>query len=65
MTTAKTGYDKQVPMRPVFDENIISGSVIYIDSYQNAITNINRKLFNEVGKGRKLKYLFKVIITDY
>lgn len=47
-----SGYDKHIPMRPVFEHSIISGSVIYIDTYRNAITNINRRLFDEVGKGR-------------
>ena len=31
----------------------IVGSVIYVDNYGNVITNITRKLFNEVGKSRK------------
>lgn|SRR5690554_3724874 len=30
----------------------IIGNVIYIDNYGNVITNIDRKLFEEVGKGR-------------
>ena len=50
-------YDKHVPMRPVFEENVISGSVIYIDSYKNIITNINKKLFEEVGKNRNFEIL--------
>jgi len=39
------------------DRNKITGSVIYIDNYGNIITNINRKLFTEIGKGRKFKML--------
>lgn len=31
----------------------IKGNVIYIDNYGNVITNISRKLFQKVGKGRK------------
>jgi S-adenosyl-L-methionine hydrolase (adenosine-forming) len=31
------------------------GSVIYIDSYQNAITNITRDLYERIGKGRKFE----------
>jgi S-adenosylmethionine hydrolase len=30
----------------------ILGAVIYVDNYGNVITNITRKLFNEVGKSR-------------
>jgi S-adenosylmethionine hydrolase len=30
----------------------IRGSVIYVDSYGNTITNIHKNLFDQVGKGR-------------
>lgn len=35
-----------------FDQNTIRGSVIHIDSYGNAITNIRETLFKQVGKSR-------------
>lgn len=35
------------------DQNQIKGNVLYIDNYGNVITNITRKLFDKVGKGRK------------
>lgn len=35
------------------EQNQIMGNVLYIDNYGNVITNITRKLFNKVGKGRK------------
>jgi len=47
--------NKQVPMLPAIDEAVINGSVVYIDSYRNAITNINRELFERVGKKRKFE----------
>jgi len=43
----------QVPMRATIENNIITGSVIYIDSYGNAITNITRELFQRIGTDRK------------
>jgi len=43
---------KQLPMLPAIDEGRINGSVVYIDSYKNAITNISRSLFEQIGKGR-------------
>jgi S-adenosylmethionine hydrolase len=49
------GYDqlyRQVPMLPTIDESLISGSIVYIDSYRNAFTNISRDLFEQIGKGR-------------
>jgi S-adenosylmethionine hydrolase len=41
-------------LRPVINQQVnqIIGAVIYIDNYGNVITNITRKLFNEVGKSR-------------
>ncbi len=48
---------KQIPLRPAIDESVISGSVIYIDSYQNAITNITKELFERIGKGRQFEIL--------
>lgn len=53
----KTELIKQVPLRPAIDESVISGSVIYIDSYQNTITNITRELFERIGKGRQFEIL--------
>ena len=45
-------YKKQVPLRPTVEDNTIMGSVIYIDSYGNAITNIAAELFQRIGKNR-------------
>ena len=44
-----------VELKPVVNVKVdqIVGSVIYVDNYGNVITNITRKLFNEVGKSRK------------
>ncbi len=44
-------YFSQTPLRPVIDDNLINGTVIYIDSYGNAITNISLETFNKVKKG--------------
>lgn len=46
-------YAERVPIRATIEEKAITGSVIYIDSYQNAITNISRELFDRIGNGRK------------
>ncbi|MEN8203332.1 MAG: SAM-dependent chlorinase/fluorinase [Bacteroidota bacterium] len=45
-------YNSQTPLRATIEDNIITGSVIHIDSYQNAITNISRDLFKRVGNDR-------------
>jgi S-adenosylmethionine hydrolase len=47
-----TDFIDQVPIRPIIDEKLINGSVVYVDSYSNAITNITRELFDRVGGGK-------------
>jgi len=52
------------------DNNTISGNIIYVDNYGNSISNINQKLFQEIGKGRNFevianKYTFKEIFNKY
>ncbi len=51
--------NKQVPMLPAIDESVINGSVIYIDSYQNAVTNITKDLFEQIGKKRRFDILIQ------
>jgi S-adenosylmethionine hydrolase len=46
-------YKEKIPLRATIEENAITGSVIYIDSYENVITNISRDLFERIAKGRK------------
>jgi S-adenosylmethionine hydrolase len=46
-------------IEPAFEENVIRGSIIYIDHYSNAITNISESLFEKVGKGRKFTIMIK------
>ncbi len=45
--------------RPVVEGNSIRGSIIHIDSYDNAITNIGKELFEEVGQGRAFSLRFR------
>ncbi|MEO6348739.1 MAG: SAM-dependent chlorinase/fluorinase [Aquaticitalea sp.] len=52
------------------DQTQIIGSVIYIDNYGNVITNIRRKFFESIQKGRDYEvsarsYKFKEIHTKY
>ena len=52
------------------DQNQISGGILYVDNYGNLITNITRKLFDEVGKGRSFtvrasRYSFTKIYNKY
>ncbi len=59
-------------IKPVIntDESQIIGNVIYIDNYGNVVTNVTRKVFKEVGKGRDFEisarnYKFKKIHERY
>ena len=55
--TLQTNIARQTPIRASYDEAVITGNVIYIDSYQNAITNVSRELFDRIGKGRRFEIL--------
>jgi len=50
---------KRVIIQPIIDGNTIRGSVIYIDSFQNVITNISKELFNQVQKNRNFALYFR------
>lgn len=39
------------------DKNTIKGNIIYIDNYGNSISNITKKFFQEIGKGRDFQIL--------
>lgn len=62
----------RISFAPVIDANHMIGQVIYVDNYENVITNISEKLFREVGKGRPFtimfgssKYFYKQLNTSY
>lgn len=45
--------------QPIIESNAIKGHVIYIDSFQNVITNINKALFQKVSAGRSFSLYFR------
>src|ERR1700744_6388697 len=47
-----TNIEKKMNLQPVIEKNVIKGAVIYIDSFQNVITNITKEFFNRVQEGR-------------
>ena len=52
------------------DQSQIIGSIIYIDNYGNVVTNIRRKFFEQIQKGRSFEisarsYKFKEIYLRY
>lgn len=57
--TKVKGVAQRVPLRATIDRDVIIGSVIFIDSYGNAITNITREIFARVFDSRKFRILIK------
>ncbi len=65
-------YKEMIEIQPKVnqEQTQITGGVIYIDNYGNIITNISRKLFTEIGKGRDFRvsaarYTFSKIFSKY
>ncbi len=65
-------YKKTFEIQPKVNQekSIIIGNVIYIDNYGNVITNISKKVFNEIGKTRDFvikarRYTFTKIMNRY
>ncbi len=50
---------QRITLQPVIGPSQIRGSVIFIDNFDNAITNINRSLFDQVSGGRSFALYFK------
>jgi S-adenosylmethionine hydrolase len=46
-------------LQAIVQDNQIKGYVIYSDNFGNAVSNISKKLFLEVGKGRPYEIKFK------
>jgi len=50
---------ERVPLRATIDKNVIIGSIIFIDSYGNAISNITREVFYRVFENKEYKILIQ------
>ncbi len=48
---------ERFPLRATIDRDVIIGSIIFIDSYGNAISNITRELFLRVFESREFRIL--------
>jgi len=48
-------FNQKIPLRPTIENLTLTGSVIYIDSYNNAITNITKDLFEKIRQQRKFE----------
>jgi S-adenosylmethionine hydrolase len=50
---------ERVPLRATIDKNVIIGSIIFIDSYGNAISNITREVFYRVFENKQYRILIQ------
>ncbi|MCX6235215.1 MAG: SAM-dependent chlorinase/fluorinase [Bacteroidetes bacterium] len=57
--TVKSSVNKFYTFQPVVDSQVIKGKVMYIDAFENLITNITETLFRSVGKGKKFQISFR------
>jgi hypothetical protein len=48
---------EKMPLRATIDKDVIIGSIIFIDSYGNAISNITREVFDRVFEKRNFQIL--------
>ncbi len=48
-------FHVRMQFRPTIENQTLTGSVIYVDSYQNAVTNISRDLFKKVSQNRNFE----------
>jgi S-adenosyl-L-methionine hydrolase (adenosine-forming) len=52
-------FSERVPLRATIDRDVITGSIIFIDSYGNAISNITREVFDRVFEKRGFRILIQ------
>lgn len=52
-------FTEKVPFRATIDKDVIIGSIIFIDSYGNAISNITREVFSRVFDRKNFRILIQ------
>lgn len=57
--TPTPSIDQRMALQPVINKNLIQGSVIHIDHYQNAVANISRDLFDRTVDNRPFSVIVK------
>jgi S-adenosylmethionine hydrolase len=51
--------EERVPLRATIDKDVIIGSIIFIDSYGNVISNITREVFYRVFENKEYRILIQ------
>jgi S-adenosylmethionine hydrolase len=57
--TVKLTLNRFLTFQPVVDGSVIKGKVMYIDAFENLITNITETLFRSIGRGKKFQITFR------
>ncbi|HEX2970163.1 MAG TPA: SAM-dependent chlorinase/fluorinase [Bacteroidales bacterium] len=57
--TPVKNIQEKFPLRATIDKDVIIGSIIYIDSYGNAISNITREIFSRVFEKKEFRILIQ------
>jgi S-adenosyl-L-methionine hydrolase (adenosine-forming) len=50
---------ERIDFQPTIRENMIRGTIIHIDHFENAITNVSRDMFEKASRGRSFSLYFK------
>ncbi len=50
---------EKYPLRPTAGPDWIDGQILFIDNFENVVINITKQDFEEHGRGRKFKIMFK------
>ncbi len=55
------GINKKLAINPVVNNDTLQGTIVYVDSYGNAFTNITRTAFDDFVKSKK----FRIILSHF
>src|SRR5690606_34917906 len=51
--------EERMNLHPIVEPDQIKGSVIFVDSFQNVVTNVTKNLFTKVQQGRNFTLSFR------
>ena len=51
-------------LKPVYEDHVLTGHVVYVDGFGNCVTDIDKNLFREVGTGRNFVIVMKTSRSD-
>lgn len=52
-------YMDKHSLKPIVTDDALEGYIIYVDQYENVVTNITKSLFTNTKRNRKFKIVFK------